>query len=334
MLNIAINGFGRIGRNIVRAYYERPELHQKIKIVAINDLGDSSINAHLLQFDSVHGYFHKIVTHDEHSLTVENNKILCFSERDPSKLPWKEHKIDIVCECTGLFTDKQSAAKHITAGAKKVLISAPGKNVDATVVYGINDQSLKSTDKIISNASCTTNCLAPIAKPLNDSLGIETGLMTTIHAYTNDQQLSDSYHSDVYRARSATMSMIPTKTGAASAISEVIPELIGKLDGMAVRVPTINVSLVDFSFNATRKTSKEEVNTIIKDAAENSLQGILNYSDKPLVSIDYNHNPHSSNFDSLQTKVKGSLVKVMSWYDNEWGFCNRMLDNINAIFKA
>ena len=334
MLNIAINGFGRIGRNIVRAYYERPELHQKIKIVAINDLGDSSINAHLLQFDSVHGYFHKIVTHDEHSLTVENNKILCFSERDPSKLPWKEHKIDIVCECTGLFTDKQSAAKHITAGAKKVLISAPGKNVDATVVYGINDQSLKSTDKIISNASCTTNCLAPIAKPLNDSLGIETGLMTTIHAYTNDQQLSDSYHSDVYRARSATMSMIPTKTGAASAISEVIPELIGKLDGMAVRVPTINVSLVDFSFNATRETSKEEVNTIIKDAAENSLQGILNYSDKPLVSIDYNHNPHSSNFDSLQTKVKGSLVKVMSWYDNEWGFCNRMLDNINAIFNA
>ena len=334
MLNIAINGFGRIGRNIVRAYYERPELHQKIKIVAINDLGDSSINAHLLQFDSVHGYFHKIVTHDEHSLTVENNKILCFSERDPSKLPWKEHKIDLVCECTGLFTDKQSAAKHITAGAKKVLISAPGKNVDSTVVYGINDQSLKSTDKIISNASCTTNCLAPIAKPLNDSLGIETGLMTTIHAYTNDQQLSDSYHSDVYRARSATMSMIPTKTGAASAISEVIPELIGKLDGMAVRVPTINVSLVDFSFNATRETSKEEVNTIIKDAAENSLQGILNYSDKPLVSIDYNHNPHSSNFDSLQTKVKGSLVKVMSWYDNEWGFCNRMLDNINAIFKA
>ena len=334
MLNIAINGFGRIGRNIVRAYYERPELHQKIKIVAINDLGDSSINAHLLQFDSVHGYFHKIVTHDEHSLTVENNKILCLSERDPSKLPWKEHKIDLVCECTGLFTDKQSAAKHITAGAKKVLISAPGKNVDATVVYGINDQSLKSTDKIISNASCTTNCLAPIAKPLNDSLGIETGLMTTIHAYTNDQQLSDSYHSDVYRARSATMSMIPTKTGAASAISEVIPELIGKLDGMAVRVPTINVSLVDFSFNATRETSKEEVNTIIKDAAENSLQGILNYSDKPLVSIDYNHNPHSSNFDSLQTKVKGSLVKVMSWYDNEWGFCNRMLDNINAIFKA
>ena len=334
MLNIAINGFGRIGRNIVRAYYERPELHQKIKIVAINDLGDSSINAHLLQFDSVHGYFHKIVTHDEHSLTVESNKILCFSERDPSKLPWKEHKIDLVCECTGLFTDKQSAAKHITAGAKKVLISAPGKNVDATVVYGINDQSLKSTDKIISNASCTTNCLAPIAKPLNDSLGIETGLMTTIHAYTNDQQLSDSYHSDVYRARSATMSMIPTKTGAASAISEVIPELIGKLDGMAVRVPTINVSLVDFSFNATRETSKEEVNTIIKDAAENSLQGILNYSDKPLVSIDYNHNPHSSNFDSLQTKVKGSLVKVMSWYDNEWGFCNRMLDNINAIFKA
>ena len=334
MLNIAINGFGRIGRNIVRAYYERPELHQKIKIVAINDLGDSSINAHLLQFDSVHGYFHKIVTHDEHSLTVENNKILCFSEKDPSKLPWKEHKIDLVCECTGLFTDKQSAAKHITAGAKKVLISAPGKNVDATVVYGINDQSLKTTDKIISNASCTTNCLAPIAKPLNDSLGIETGLMTTIHAYTNDQQLSDSYHSDVYRARSATMSMIPTKTGAASAISEVIPELIGKLDGMAVRVPTINVSLVDFSFNATRETSKEEVNTIIKDAAENSLQGILNYSDKPLVSIDYNHNPHSSNFDSLQTKVKGSLVKVMSWYDNEWGFCNRMLDNINAIFKA
>ena len=334
MLNIAINGFGRIGRNIVRAYYERPELHQKIKIVAINDLGDSSINAHLLQFDSVHGYFHKIVTHDEHSLTVENNKILCFSERDPSTLPWREHKIDLVCECTGLFTDKQSAEKHITAGSKKVLISAPGKNVDATVVYGINDQSLKSTDKIISNASCTTNCLAPIAKPLNDSLGIETGLMTTIHAYTNDQQLSDSYHSDVYRARSATMSMIPTKTGAASAISEVIPELIGKLDGMAVRVPTINVSLVDFSFNATRETSKEEVNTIIKDAAENSLQGILNYSDKPLVSIDYNHNPHSSNFDSLQTKVKGSLVKVMSWYDNEWGFCNRMLDNINAIFKA
>jgi len=334
MLNIAINGFGRIGRNIVRAYYERPELHQKIKIVAINDLGDSSINAHLLQFDSVHGYFHKIVTHDEQSLTVENNKILCFSERDPSKLPWKEHKIDLVCECTGFFTDKQNAAKHITAGAKKVLISAPGKNVDATVVYGINDQSLKSADKIISNASCTTNCLAPIAKPLNDSLGIETGLMTTIHAYTNDQQLSDSYHSDVYRARSATMSMIPTKTGAASAISEVIPELSGKLDGMAVRVPTINVSLVDFSFNATRETSKEEVNSIIKDAAENSLKGILNYSDKPLVSIDYNHNPHSSNFDSLQTKVKGSLVKVMSWYDNEWGFCNRMLDNINAIFKA
>mgnify|MGYP002007161214 CR=1 FL=1 len=334
MLNIAINGFGRIGRNIVRAFYERPELTQYINIVALNDLGDPSINAHLLQFDSVHGRFNAEISSDKNSISVNGNKIFCFSERDPSQLPWKAHDIDLVCECTGLFTERVNAEKHLIAGAKKVLISAPGKNVDSTIVFGINHKLLMADHKIISNASCTTNCLAPIAKPLHNTLGIEAGLMTTIHAYTNDQQLSDSYHSDIYRARSATASMIPTKTGAASAISEVIPELTGKLDGMAVRIPTINVSLVDLTFTAGRKTSVEEVNKILKIAAEGELKGILDYSDKPLVSCDYNHNVHSSNFDSLQTKVNGSLVKVMSWYDNEWGFCNRMLDNTLAIFDA
>jgi len=326
MYKIAINGFGRIGRNIVRSLYERPELKDKIQIVAINDLGDVAINAHLLQFDTVHGRFNESVVVGEDSITINNDKIHFSSERDPSKLPWAELGIDVVYECTGLFKSQEDASMHITAGAKKVLISCPGKDVDATIVYGINDHLLNGSENIISNASCTTNCLAPVVKPLHDSLGILNGYMTTVHAFTNDQQLNDAYHSDPYRARSATQSMIPTKTGAAAAIGLVIPELKGKLDGLAVRVPTINVSLVDLTFNAARDTTAEEVNAIVKTAAEGELQDVLCYSDKPLVSIDYNHTTYSSNFDALQTRANGSLVKIMAWYDNEWGFCNRMLD--------
>jgi len=334
MFRIAINGFGRIGRNIVRAIHERPELQESIQIVAINDLGDSRVNGHLLSFDTVHGRFNQEVEASDDAIFINGEKIKCFSERNPADLPWGELDVDLVCECTGFFTDRDKADLHIQAGAKKVLVSAPGKGLDATIVFGINDDVLTSQHQIISNASCTTNCLAPMVKPLYEQLGLESGYMTTIHAYTNDQQLTDAYHPDIYRARSATHSMIPTKTGAAAAISEVIPELKGKLDGMAVRVPTINVSLVDLTFNAGRMTSEEEVNQIIKDASEDDLQGVLSYCDKALVSVDFNHIPYSSNFDALQTKVNGSLIKVMAWYDNEWGFCNRMLDNTLALLRA
>ena len=334
MYKIAINGFGRIGRNIVRALYERTDLQDKIQIVAINDLGDVKISAHLLQFDTVHGRFNQQVEVNENSLKINNDTIQWFCERDPANIPWGDLDVDLVCECTGVFTSRDKAALHIAGGAKKVLISAPGSNVDATIVYGINDNILTQEHQIVSNASCTTNCLAPLVKPLHESMSIISGYMTTVHAYTNDQQLSDVYHSDVYRARSATQSMIPTKTGAAAAIADVLPELAGKLDGLAVRVPTINVSLVDLTFNAGRETSVDEVNQVLKQAADNELSEVLSYSDQPLVSADYNHIPYSSNFDSLQTRVNGSLVKVMAWYDNEWGFSNRMLDNSIALLAA
>ena len=334
MYKIAINGFGRIGRNIVRALYERPELQRKIRIIAINDLGNLEINAHLLQFDTAHGRFNQQVEVGEDSLTINGDKIQWFSERDPDKIPWGNLGVDLVCECTGVFTSRDKAVLHLAGGAKKVLISAPGANVDATIVYGINDSILTQSHDIVSNASCTTNCLAPMVKPLHDAVEILSGYMTTVHAYTNDQQLSDVYHSDVYRARSATHSMIPTKTGAAVAIGDVLPELKGRLDGLAVRVPTINVSLVDLTFNAGRETSVEEVNYLLKQAAEGDLSQVLSYCDKPLVSVDYNHIPYSCNFDSLQTRVNGSLVKVMAWYDNEWGFSNRMLDNSIALLGA
>lgn len=334
MYRIAINGFGRIGRNIVRALYERPALRDKIQIVAINDLGDAEVNGHLLSFDTVHGRFNQNVEVEGNALLINGEKIHWFSERNPTNLPWGELSVDLVCECTGIFTDREKANLHLMAGAKKVLVSAPGKNLDATIVCGINDHILTQDHQIISNASCTTNCLAPMVKPLYEEIGLISGYMTTIHAYTNDQQLTDSYHPDIYRARSATHSMIPTKTGAAAAIGEVIPELKGRLDGLAVRVPTINVSLVDLTFNAGRETSIDEVNNIIRLAAENELEHVLSYCDKPLVSSDYNHIPYSSNFDALQTKVNGSLVKVMAWYDNEWGFCNRMLDNSLALLQA
>ena len=334
MYKIAINGFGRIGRNILRALYERPDLQDRIQIVAINDLGDASISAHLLKFDTVHGRFGQQVEVGENLVRINGQEIKWFCERDPANIPWGDLGVDLVCECTGVFTSRDKAALHIAGGAKKVLISAPGSNVDATVVYGINHSILTQQHQVISNASCTTNCLAPLVKPLHEAMGIESGYMTTVHAYTNDQQLSDVYHSDVYRARSATQSMIPTKTGAAVAIGDVMPELAGKLDGLAVRVPTINVSLVDLTFNAGRDTSVEEVNKILKQAAEGDLSEVLSYCDEPLVSIDYNHIPYSSNFDSLQTRVNGSLVKVMAWYDNEWGFSNRMLDNSIALLSA
>ena len=334
MYKIAINGFGRIGRNVLRALYERPDLQDKIQIVAINDLGDASISAHLLKFDTVHGRFGQQVEVGENSISINGQEIKWFCERDPANIPWGDLGVDLVCECTGVFTSRDKAALHIAGGAKKVLISAPGSNVDATVVYGINHHMLTQQHQVISNASCTTNCLAPLVKPLHEAMGIESGYMTTVHAYTNDQQLSDVYHSDVYRARSATQSMIPTKTGAAVAIGDVMPELAGTLDGLAVRVPTINVSLVDLTFNAGRDTSVDEVNQILKQAAEGDLKEVLSYCDDPLVSIDYNHIPFSSNFDSLQTRVNGSLVKVMAWYDNEWGFSNRMLDNSIALLNA
>ena len=304
------------------------------KIVAINDLGDVNISAHLLEFDTVHGRFNQQVEVGTNSLSINGDQIQWFCERDPANIPWGDLGVDLVCECTGAFTSRDQAALHLTGGAKKVLISAPASNVDATVVYGINHNILTAEHQIISNASCTTNCLAPLVKPLHESLSILSGYMTTVHAYTNDQQLSDVYHSDVYRARSATHSMIPTKTGAAAAIADVMPELAGKLDGLAVRVPTINVSLIDLTFNAGRETSIEEVNQILKEAAEGDLSEVLSYCDKPLVSSDYNHIPYSSNFDALQTRVNGSLVKVMAWYDNEWGFSNRMLDNSLALLNA
>ncbi len=332
-IRVAINGYGRIGRNILRALYESGKREQ-IQIVAINDLGDVQINAHLTRFDSVHGRFSGEVSIDGDDLVVNGDTIRILAERDPAKLPWQALNVDVVYECTGLFTSRDKAAAHIEAGARKVIVSAPAKGADATVVYGINHGSLTAEHQIISSASCTTNCLAPVAKPLNDAIGIKSGLMTTIHAYTNDQKLSDVYHSDPYRARAATQSMIPTKTGAAAAVGLVLPELNGKLDGMAVRVPTINVSLVDLTFEAARDTSVEEVNAIIAEAAAGPLKGILAVNELPLVSIDFNHDPHSSVFDKAQTRVNGRLVKVMSWYDNEWGFSNRMLDNTLALMDA
>jgi len=330
-IRVAINGFGRIGRNVLRALYEN-NYRNKIQVVAINDLGDASINSHLFQYDTVHGRFAGNVEHDAESITVNDDKISISAIRNPADLPWKALNIDVVYECTGLFTERDQAAKHITAGARKVIISAPGKGVDATVVFGVNDDALRQSHQVISNASCTTNCLAPIAQILQQKIGIESGLMTTIHAYTNDQNLSDVYHSDPYRARSATHSMIPTKTGAAAAVGLVLPELAGKIDGMAVRVPTINVSLVDLSFIAQRETTVDEVNQLIVAAAKHST--VLGYNTTPLVSVDFNHNPLSSIFDGTQTKVSGRLVKVMSWYDNEWGFSNRMLDNTIALIQA
>lgn len=334
-IKVAINGYGRIGRNVLRALYESGKRDQ-IQVVAINDLGDSKINAHLTKYDTVHGRFNAEVNFDAEALYINQDKILTFSERDPAKLPWGDLGVDVVYECTGFFTTKETAGAHITAGAKKVIISAPGKDVDATVVYGVNQDVLTADMTVISNASCTTNCLAPIAKPLNDKLGIESGLMTTIHAYTNDQRLSDVYHSDLYRARAAAMNMIPTKTGAAAAVGLVVPELAGKFDGMAVRVPTINVSLVDLTFQAPRETTVEEVNQIIADAiaADPVLAQVLCVNNEPLVSIDFNHSTYTSNFDATQTRVQGKLVKVMSWYDNEWGFSNRMLDNTIALMNA
>ncbi|MEY3288630.1 MAG: type glyceraldehyde-3-phosphate dehydrogenase [Pseudomonadota bacterium] len=334
-IKVAINGYGRIGRNIVRALYESGRTNE-IQIVAINDLGDSNTNAHLTQYDSVHGKFPFEVTVDGDYIVINGDRIRVFSERDPSKLPWAELDIDVVHECTGFFTSKAKASAHITAGAKKVIISAPGgDDVDGTIVFGVNHDTLKASDTVISNASCTTNCLAPIVKPLNDAIGIESGLMTTIHSYTNDQVLTDVYHSDLRRARSATQSMIPAKTGAAAAVGLVLPELAGKLDGFAMRVPTINVSVVDLTFYAARDTSVAEVNEILTAASNGALKGILDINDRPLVSIDFNHNPASSIYEAPLTKVLGGrLVKVLSWYDNEWGFSNRMLDTTIALVNA
>lgn len=314
-IRVAINGFGRIGRNVLRALYEN-RYREQIQVVAINDLGDPSLNSHLLRHDTVHGHFPFTVEHDAESISVDGDRIAISSERDPAKLPWASLNIDLVMECTGLFTKRDAAAKHLEAGAKRVLISAPSPDADATIVYGVNDTILTAEHKVVSNASCTTNCLAPVAKALNDAVGIENGLMTTVHAYTNDQNLSDVYHSDPYRARSATHSMIPTKTGAAAAVGLVLPELEGKLDGLAVRVPVINVSLVDLTFTAGRDTSKEEINQIVEKAAANS--SVLAVNAQPLVSIDFNHDAHSSTFDANHTRVNGRLVKVMAWYDNEW----------------
>ena len=334
-IRVAINGYGRIGRNILRAHYEGGKKHD-IQIVAINDLGDPKTNAHLTQYDTAHGKFPGTVGVEGDYMVVNGDKIRVLANRNPAELPWGELGVDVVLECTGFFTSKEKASAHLKGGAKKVIISAPGgKDVDATVVYGVNQGVLKATDTVISNASCTTNCLAPLVKPLQDAIGLVTGLMTTIHAYTNDQVLTDVYHEDLRRARSATMSMIPTKTGAAAAVGLVLPELNGKLDGFAIRVPTINVSLVDLTFIAKRETTVDEVNAILKAAAaEGPLKGILTYNTEPLVSIDFNHNPASSNFDATLTKVSGTLVKVSSWYDNEWGFSNRMLDTTVALMSA
>jgi glyceraldehyde 3-phosphate dehydrogenase len=326
-IKVAINGFGRIGRMVLRSHYESGKKHG-LQFVAINDLGDAATNAHLLKYDTAHGKFPGTVRVDGENLVVNNDKIRVVAERDPAKLPWKQLGVDVVMECTGLFTSKAKASAHIQAGARKVIISAPGeKDVDRTVVFGVNHTALKESDAVISNASCTTNCLAPLVKALDDRIGVVSGLMTTIHSYTNDQVLTDVYHKDLRRARSATHNQIPTKTGAAAAVGLVLPHLNGKLDGFSIRVPTINVSLVDLTFVAKKKTSVEEVNAAVKQAAEGDLKGILEYSTEPLVSSDFNHNPASSIFDATITKVSdGTLVKVYSWYDNEWGFSNRMLD--------
>jgi len=334
-IKVGINGYGRIGRNVLRALYEGKRTGE-LKIVALNDLGDPKTNAHLTRYDTAHGKFPGEVKVDGDSMVVNGDRVRVLAERDPAKLPWGELGVDYVLECTGLFTSKAKAGAHLKGGAKKVLISAPGgEDVDATIVYGVNEGTLKSSFTVISNASCTTNCLAPVAKVLNGKVGITAGIMTTIHAYTNDQVLTDVYHSDLRRARSATMSQIPTKTGAAAAVGLVLPELKGRLDGFAVRVPTINVSLVDLTFSAKRATSVEEVNQAMKEAAAGPMKGIVAYNTDPLVSIDFNHDPHSAIFDATLTKViDGTLVKVCAWYDNEWGFSYRMIDTTLAWSKA
>ncbi len=333
-IRVAINGYGRIGRNIVRAHYEGGKQHD-LQIVAVNDLGDTKINAHLTKHDTAHGKFPGTVAIDGDSLVVNGDRIRVLSNRDPSQLPWKDLGVDVVLECTGFFTSKEKASAHLKAGARKVVISAPGgKDVDGTIVYGVNHGALKGVHTVISNASCTTNCLAPMVKPLHEKIGLVNGLMTTIHAYTNDQVLTDVYHEDLRRARAAAHNMIPTKTGAAAAVGLVMPELNGKLDGYAIRVPTINVSVVDLSFVAARDTTVDEINAIMKAAAEGELKGILGYNVEPLVSSDFNHDPRSSIFEATLTKVSGRLVKVSSWYDNEWGFSNRMLDTTVALMAA
>jgi glyceraldehyde 3-phosphate dehydrogenase len=334
-IRVAINGYGRIGRMILRAHYEAGKKHD-LAIVAVNDLGDAATNAHLTRYDTAHGRFPGTVEVEGENLVVNGDRIRVCAQKDPAQLPWKDLGVDVVLECTGLFASKAKASAHIAAGAKKVIISAPAeKDVDATIVYGVNHNVLKASHTVISNASCTTNCLAPLVKALHDRIGVASGLMTTIHAYTNDQVLTDVYHKDLRRARAATMSMIPTKTGAAAAVGLVLPELNGKLDGFAIRVPTINVSVVDLAFVAKRPTTVDEVNAAVKQAAETELRGILEYNKEPLVSIDFNHNPASSIFDATLTKVSdGTLVKVCSWYDNEWGFANRMLDTTVAFMKA
>jgi glyceraldehyde 3-phosphate dehydrogenase len=333
-VNVAINGYGRIGRMVLRALYESGRT-KEIAIKAVNDLGDAATNVYLTRFDTAHGRFSGEVKVDGSDMVVNGDRIRVCAQRNPAELPWRELGIDVVMECTGLFTTKAKAGAHITAGAKKVVISAPaGEDVDATIVYGVNHKTLKAGDTVISNASCTTNCLAPLVKPLHQKIGLVQGLMTTIHSYTNDQVLTDVFHKDLRRARAATQSMIPTKTGAAAAVGLVLPELAGKLDGFAVRVPTINVSLVDLTFTAARDTTVAEIDSIMRDAADGELKGILAYSKEPLVSVDFNHNPVSSTYDATLTRVIGRLVKVCSWYDNEWGFANRMLDTALALHNA
>ena len=334
-IRVGINGYGRIGRNVLRALFEAGR-EDEIEIVAVNDLGDARTNAHLTRYDTAHGPFPGTVEVKDGEMIVNGKSIKVLSERDPAKLPWGDLGVDVVHESTGFFANKTKASAHLAGGAKKVLISAPaGTDVDATIVYGVNHGILKASHTVVSNASCTTNCLAPLVKPLHEAIGLENGIMTTIHAYTNDQVLTDVYHTDLRRARSATHSMIPTSTGAAAAVGLVMPELNGKLDGYAMRVPTINVSLVDLTFNASRDTSVEEINEILLTASNGALKGILAYNEEPLVSVDFNHNPHSSIYEASQTKViEGSMVKVLSWYDNEWGFSNRMLDTTIAMVNA
>ena len=333
-IKVGINGYGRIGRNILKAFYESGR--KDLSIVAVNDLGDAETNAHLTRYDTTHGRFGGEVKVEGDNLVVNGDRIRVLAERDPAKLPWGDLGVDIVLECTGLFTSKEKASAHLRAGAKKVIISAPGgKDVDATIVYGINHSVLKASHQVISNASCTTNCLVPLVKPLHDRIGVERGLMNTIHAYTNDQVLSDVFHKDLRRARAATMSLIPTKTGAAAAVGLVLPELAGKLDGFSIRVPTLNVSLVDLTFTAARETSREEIDEVMREAANGRLKGILAFNSEPLVSIDFNHDSHSSIYESSLTRViEGRLVKVCAWYDNEWGFSCRMLDTTVAFMNA
>jgi glyceraldehyde 3-phosphate dehydrogenase len=334
-IKVGINGYGRIGRNILRAIHESGRAGD-FDVVALNDLGDPETNAHLTRFDTAHGKFPGTVEVDGGDIIVNGDRVKVFAERDPAKLPWGKLGVDVVFECTGLFRTKETAGKHIAGGAKKVIISAPGGDgIDKTIVYGVNHDTLSASDEVISNASCTTNCLAPLVQPLHESIGVKHGIMTTIHAYTNDQVLTDVFHKDLRRARSATMSQIPTSTGAAKAVGLVLPELNGKLDGFSMRVPTINVSAVDLTFVAERATSIDEVNEVLKAASEGPLKGVLAYNEAPLVSIDFNHDPHSSSYDSTLTKViDGTCVKVISWYDNEWGFSNRMLDTTAALMAA